>query len=187
MRLSNFIAKALLGGLFVNVLLNGKYYHVKAPTVKTLIRMMEQLDIALMSDFVKLSENIDNSSEKQLKDALSIAAGVKNIEAERDELILAMNELLAMTFAAEYFRNIPKVTKPKKPKDTKSSYTGGKTISSQITSFMEDLNMSLHEVLEMPYPTLLMLQHDKIRPDYSPEKDKTEEISGAQMLTRKRR
>lgn len=50
---------------------------------------------------------------------------------------------------------------------------------------MEDLGMSLNEVLNTSYPLLLIMQHDKVRIDYD-SKDEIKEISGKEMLKRKR-
>jgi len=52
---------------------------------------------------------------------------------------------------------------------------------------MEALNLSYDEVMNMPYSLLLMMQKDKIRPDYGREKEKTTKVSGKDMLQRKKR
>lgn len=46
--------------------------------------------------------------------------------------------------------------------------------------------MSYQEVLNTPYQLLLMMQHDKIRVDYSNSGgEETQEVSGKEMLMRK--
>lgn len=52
---------------------------------------------------------------------------------------------------------------------------------------MEELNMSYREVMNTPYSLLLMMQSDKIRPDYESKSNvKSEKISGKDMLKRKK-
>jgi hypothetical protein len=49
--------------------------------------------------------------------------------------------------------------------------------------------MSYNEALHMPYATLLMMQNDKIRIDYSSEKkaDEVSHMTGKEMLKKKRK
>jgi hypothetical protein len=52
----------------------------------------------------------------------------------------------------------------------------------------ETLNMPYNELLHTPYRLLLMMQHDKIRADYSKAgKDEVKHVSGKEMLKRKER
>lgn len=55
----------------------------------------------------------------------------------------------------------------------------------QIAGMIENLNMSYNEIMDTEYRLLLMMQHDKPRVDYDAEE--SEEVSGKDMLKRKRR
>jgi hypothetical protein len=65
---------------------------------------------------------------------------------------------------------------------------GGNTLIGQVASFMETLGMSYNEILHTPYGSLLMMQNDKIRVDYSSgeKTDKVRNMTGKEMLKKKR-
>jgi hypothetical protein len=51
---------------------------------------------------------------------------------------------------------------------------------------IENLKMSYTEIMNTEYCLLLMMQHDKPRVDYPDKKDEVKNISGKDMLARKR-
>ena len=161
------IQQAISNDLFVNVFLGGKFHQVKAPTTKIYSKMLGALGVEYFSDMEK------EKTPESIRKAVLIALG-KEVKGSQDEFTIAFNEILHMTLAQEYFKD-------KKTKSEGKS-KGGKSLAGQIALFMEDLNMGLEEVLSTSYPLLLILQHDKPRPDF----DKKEELSGKDMLKKKR-
>ena len=75
--------------------------------------------------------------------------------------------------------------------DTKNAIVkGNKTIIGQVATFMENLHLNHKEVFEeIPYIGLLLMSADKLRVEYpkeSKEGDEKEELSGKELLKRKR-
>lgn len=169
--INKIVSDAYLGKNKVVLFFRDKDIEFSVPTVR---QYLDMLSIAGTDDLLGVTVEM-------IPKVLSVMA---EIPKKIDEDILSEYEkFLRVIYATDYFENIPK--RQKKQKETK--FLGGKTVSSQITSFMEDLGMSLNEVLNTSYPLLLIMQHDKIRADYdSKDEPVIEEISGKEMLKRKR-
>jgi hypothetical protein len=52
---------------------------------------------------------------------------------------------------------------------------------------IESLKMTYNEIMNMEFGLLLMLQHDKPRVDYGTEAEEVKNVSGQEMLKRKRK
>ena len=176
MELSTFISDAFSNELQVNILVGGKFYAVKAPTAKQYIKILGILGVGLLDEIVDKF----NAEPDKIASILKILTAKDFSKDDPEELKTAFSEIIHLAQASDYFNQVPKRKKAKE-----SKIIGGKTISGQITSFMEDLGMSLNEVLNTSYPLLLIMQHDKVRIDYD-SKDEIKEISGKEMLKRKR-
>lgn len=178
MELENIISQVVNNSFGTTVFISGSGHFIKAPTVRKYADMLEIMEISLLDSF-----------EKQVGDTTKDISLVKKVvslflnvsKASDEDVLVAFREIISLTLADEYFKRVPKsISKPSKGKSK-----GGKTLLGQVTSFMEDFGMTFDEVVNSQYPLLLMLQHDKPRPDY----DKTEEvveISGREMLKKKR-
>lgn len=67
----------------------------------------------------------------------------------------------------------------------KSEVIGNETLLGQIASFMENLHLTYKEVFEeIPYQNLIIMQKDKLHVCYG---EKIEEVSGKDMLAKKRK
>lgn len=72
--------------------------------------------------------------------------------------------------------------------DSKNKIVGGETITGQIASFIENLNLSYKEVYEeLPYLLLVLMMADKPRTVYGDEeKTEVKKMSGKELLKQKR-
>lgn len=68
---------------------------------------------------------------------------------------------------------------------SKTKVEGNNTLKGQIATFMDTLHLTYHEVVcEIPYPSLLIMQVDKLH--IADDKIDTVEMSGKDMLRKKR-
>lgn len=78
-----------------------------------------------------------------------------------------------------------RLSKERKPDGGNSGVIGNETMYGQIVSFMENLHFTYREIFEdIPYRNLLLMQKDKLRVVYG---EKAKEISGKEMLNKKRK
>ncbi len=184
MKLEEIIEYAVCKELSINIFLNDICIPVNAPDFKTYIRMLRIMGIGLLDSLEGRLDVIksDKGVLCRVLDLLTEKGKGFFDDCELEDLQIAFSEVLHMVYASDFFAQMPK----RKSTNSKSKVIGGKTILGQISNIIEDLNLSYNEAMDMPYPLLLMLQYDKIRPDYdSKDKPEVTYLSGKEMMKRK--
>ncbi len=194
---ANVVASSIIGAYYKEVKLGKFTYKIYQPTVKEMCLIFGNNSTSI-NDNMKRFELIAQMPERinECARALSYAVSIRKPElfrkatyqyiahyATMEQIETAFYVLANVINGKELFDSV-KLDQVKS--ESKAESIGGNSIFGAMCSLMENLHLSHKEAFEViPYPVMLMMNADKLRPLGINEK-KVNKISGKELAGRRK-
>lgn len=194
---ANVVASSIIGAYYKEVKLGKFTYKIYQPTVREMCLIFGNNSVSI-NDNMKRFELIAQMPEhvNECARALSYAVSIRKSELFRKATYQYIVHYATMEQIETAFYILANVINGKElfdsvkldhvKSESKTESIGGNSIFGAMCSLMENLHLSHKEAFEViPYPVMLMMNADKLRPLGINEK-KVSKISGKELARRRK-